>query len=66
MSHSEEYSCPSSRMSQWRACLGCKIIKTAEEFDDGCVNCANMSSYGPFDNWTTSQFTGYVRKYIYI
>ena len=63
--HNEEYSCPGkkSRMSQWRACLSCKIIKTVEEFEDGCVNCSNMSSYGSASNWTTPNFTGYVVLY---
>ena len=42
-----------------RACLACKLIKSENEWNDGCDNCqSSIEIYGGVDNWTTPSFTG--------
>ena len=43
---------------RWRACLGCKLLKTEDEFQNGCENCGDRMRGEP-RSWTTPNYTGF-------
>eukprot|EP00808_Paulinella_micropora_P021313 g73988.t1 len=45
-----------------RACLQCKLIKTARQFEEkGCENCPNLTEENiPFADYTTPTFQGMI------
>ena len=57
--NSDLYIVPNKRGGRLRACLSCKLIKSADDWDNGCDNCQqSVEIYGDYDNWTTPSFTG--------
>ena len=57
--NSEYYIVPSKDGGRLRACLQCKLIKSSDQWRDGCDNCGgSVEVYGTADRWTTPSFTG--------
>ena len=52
------YVTPTKQGGRLRACLSCKLIKSQDDWLNGCENCNNQLRYGDYDNWTTPSFTG--------
>ena len=64
MNHDEDvqnslYVVPHKGGGRLRACLNCKLIKSQDDWLNGCENCQqSVEVYGDYDNWTTPSFTG--------
>ena len=59
--NSDLYIVPDKRGGRLRSCLRCKLIKSENEWENGCENCQqSVELYGSVDNWTTPSFTGMV------
>mmetsp|Transcript_75362 Transcript_75362/g.67649 ORF Transcript_75362/g.67649 Transcript_75362/m.67649 type:complete len:114 (+) Transcript_75362:79-420(+) len=53
------YVVPNKGGGRLRACLNCKLIKSQDDWLNGCENCqSSVDIYGDYDNWTTPSFTG--------
>ena len=57
--NSDLYIVPDKRGGRLRACLKCKLIKSENDWENGCENCQqSVEIYGAVDNWTTPSFVG--------
>lgn len=52
-------------LNNLRACLLCKLIKTAEQWEgNGCENCLDkVAIYDQMEDFTTPKFVGYLNEF---